>query len=93
MQSGLEVQKVAPDAYRAMLGFQSYVNNSGLEPAPMELVRIRASQLNGCAYCTPRMRAPLGSPSSESTRFRLGARRRSSPTGNARRSPGQRRSH
>jgi AhpD family alkylhydroperoxidase len=51
MQSGLEIQKVAPDAYRAMLDFQSYVNNSGLEPAPMELVKIRASQINDCAYC------------------------------------------
>jgi len=51
MQSRLEIQKVAPDAYRAMRGFQSYVNNSGLEPALMELVKIRASQINGCAYC------------------------------------------
>jgi len=51
MQSRLELQKVAPEAFRAMLGFQSQVNNFGLEPALVELVKIRASQVNGCAYC------------------------------------------
>jgi AhpD family alkylhydroperoxidase len=51
MQSRLEFQKVAPEAFRAMLSFQSHVNNSGLEPALMELVKIRASQINGCAWC------------------------------------------
>jgi AhpD family alkylhydroperoxidase len=51
MQSRLEIQKVAPEAVRAMAGFQAYVNNSGLEPSLMELVKLRASQINGCAYC------------------------------------------
>src|ERR1051325_7544927 len=51
MQSRLELQKVAPEAFRAMLGFQSQVNNFRLEPALVELVKIRASQINGCAYC------------------------------------------
>ena len=51
MKSRLEIQKAAPDALRAMLGLQSHVDNSGLEPALMELVKIRASQINGCAYC------------------------------------------
>lgn len=51
MQSRLEIQKVAPEAFRAMLALQGHVNNSGLEPALVELVKIRASQINGCAYC------------------------------------------
>ncbi len=34
-----------------MLGLDSYVKTSGLEPALMELVKMRASQINGCAYC------------------------------------------
>ena len=51
MQSRLELQKVAPEALRVMLGFQTQVNNFGLEPALVELVKIRASQINGCAYC------------------------------------------
>jgi AhpD family alkylhydroperoxidase len=34
-----------------MYGLQSYVNQSGLEPLLLELVKMRASQINGCAYC------------------------------------------
>jgi AhpD family alkylhydroperoxidase len=51
MESRIEIGKVAPHAYRAMAGLQSYVTNSGLEPALLELVKTRASQINGCAYC------------------------------------------
>ncbi len=51
MQSRLDVQKVAPQARRALLSFQGEVNGFGLEPALVELVKIRASQINGCAYC------------------------------------------
>src|SRR5215831_20048896 len=51
MQARLEFQKVLPEAYRAMAGLQGLVNNSGLEPALLELVKLRASQINGCAYC------------------------------------------
>lgn len=42
---------VAPDGYKAMLGLETYVRRSGLEPSLLELVRLRASQINGCAYC------------------------------------------
>jgi len=51
MQPRLEIQKIAPQAYRAMTGLESYIRNSGLEPALLELVKLRASQINGCAYC------------------------------------------
>lgn len=34
-----------------MLGLEKYVRQSGLEPSLLELVRLRASQINGCAYC------------------------------------------
>ena len=43
--------RVAPDAYRAMRALEDYVHTTGLEPALLELVRLRASYLNGCAYC------------------------------------------
>jgi AhpD family alkylhydroperoxidase len=36
---------------QAMLALQSYVNRSGLPPSLLELVKIRASQINACAYC------------------------------------------
>ena len=42
---------VAPGAYKVMLGLETYVRQSGLEPSLLELVKLRASQINGCAYC------------------------------------------
>ncbi len=51
MQPRLEIQKIAPQAYRAMAGMESYVRNSGLEQSLLELVKLRASQINGCAFC------------------------------------------
>src|SRR5690606_41284316 len=39
------------DAYQAMLGLGAAVSRGGLEPALLELVKIRASQINGCGYC------------------------------------------
>ena len=41
----------SPDGIKAMLGLEQYVHHSGLEPALLTLVKTRASQINGCAYC------------------------------------------
>lgn len=43
--------KVAPETFRAMLELSAASKKSDLEPKLLELVKIRASQLNGCAYC------------------------------------------
>ena len=51
MKSRIDVMKISPKAMQAVLGMQSYVNASGLEPSLLELVKMRASQINGCAYC------------------------------------------
>ena len=52
MQERLEAQKVSPAAYQAMLGLEMFVRKqSKLEPALIQLVKMRASLLNGCAYC------------------------------------------
>jgi AhpD family alkylhydroperoxidase len=52
MQVRLEAQKVSPAAYQAMLGLEMFVRRqSKLEPALIQLVKMRASQINGCAYC------------------------------------------
>lgn len=40
-----------PDATKPLLALADYVRNSGLEQSLIELVLMRASQLNGCAYC------------------------------------------
>jgi len=51
MEQRLNYVKVAPAAMHAMRGLEEYVRNSGLEASLLELVRLRASQINGCAYC------------------------------------------
>ena len=43
--------KVAPGGYRAMFGLEKYVRESGLEKPLLELIKLRASQINGCAFC------------------------------------------
>src|SRR5674476_971823 len=47
----ISYKEIAPGAYQAMLGLERYIGQSGLEPPLLELVRTRASQLNGCAFC------------------------------------------
>lgn len=51
MEPRIKYAQVAPEGYRAMAGLQRYITNSGLEHSLLELVKIRASQINGCAYC------------------------------------------
>jgi AhpD family alkylhydroperoxidase len=51
MEERLNYGKAAPRGYRALSAFDSAVNESDLEPLLLELVRMRASQINGCAYC------------------------------------------
>lgn len=52
MEPRMDYRKAAPDgAIQAMLGLEGYVRASGLEHSLLELIKTRASQLNGCAYC------------------------------------------
>ncbi len=43
--------KLAPGAYEAVRGVETYIRRCGLEQSLIELVDMRASQINGCAYC------------------------------------------
>ena len=43
--------RIAPAGLRALQTLDDYVRDSGLEPSLLELVKLRASQINGCAYC------------------------------------------
>jgi AhpD family alkylhydroperoxidase len=47
----VDYRRIFPEAAQAMGGLEQAVRDSSLEPALLELVRMRASQLNGCAYC------------------------------------------
>jgi AhpD family alkylhydroperoxidase len=51
MDSRIEYGKAAPGVLKAMWGIEQYVKKSGLEPSLLELVKMRASQINGCAFC------------------------------------------
>ena len=51
MQQRIDVTKVNPAAYKAVAALQAYVDQSGLNAKLRELIKIRASQINGCAYC------------------------------------------
>jgi AhpD family alkylhydroperoxidase len=51
MQPRLNYAKVAPGVYDAMDNLDQYLVTCGLEESLLHLVRLRASQLNGCAYC------------------------------------------
>lgn len=52
MQPRLEAKDASPAAYQAMLGLEMFIRKSSkLEPSLIELVKMRASQLNGCAFC------------------------------------------
>lgn len=47
----LDYGKVYPEALNAMLQLEKFTASSGIEKSLYELIKIRASQLNGCAYC------------------------------------------
>lgn len=51
MAARLNYGKAAPGAMRAMIGLENYLDECGLEPKLLDLVKLRASQINGCAYC------------------------------------------
>lgn len=51
MQARLDPFKASPDTMQAMLTLEQQVRSCGLESSLIELVKIRSSQINGCAYC------------------------------------------
>jgi AhpD family alkylhydroperoxidase len=51
MSQRLDFYKSSPEAIKAMIGLEQRIGKSSLEKPLVELVRLRASQINGCAYC------------------------------------------
>lgn len=51
MNERLKLSEAAPQAIKAMLGLEGYVTKTSVSPLHKELIRIRASQINGCAFC------------------------------------------
>jgi AhpD family alkylhydroperoxidase len=51
MTQRIDYRRAAPEAFAAMGGLESYVRRCGLPQTLLELVRMRVSQINGCAHC------------------------------------------
>ncbi|MCG2612562.1 carboxymuconolactone decarboxylase family protein [Flavobacterium sp. SM15] len=51
MTTRINLQQTEPEAYKAMFGLEKYLASSKLTPIHKELIKIRASQINGCAFC------------------------------------------
>ncbi len=51
LQKKPTLRDIAPDAYRAVSGVEAHIRQCGLEQSLIELVKMRASQINACAYC------------------------------------------
>jgi AhpD family alkylhydroperoxidase len=51
MESRIDARKYAPEAQKAMYALEKYLGESGLEHNLIHLMKMRASQINGCAYC------------------------------------------
>lgn len=51
MQSRSPFVQLSPGAYKAMSGLETYLRGCGLERKLIELIKLRASQINGCAFC------------------------------------------
>ncbi len=51
METRIDPRKAAPEVYRAMLALESAVQATGLESNLLNLVKLRVSQINGCAFC------------------------------------------
>ena len=51
MMKRINIPKTEPNAYKGMLALEQYIRNSAIPHLLRELIKIRASQINGCAYC------------------------------------------
>lgn len=51
MEARFNFFTAAPDAYKAMRGLEEYLHKCGFEESLLHLVKLRTSQINGCAYC------------------------------------------
>jgi len=51
MNMRINIQQIEPNAYKAVYALENYLSASGLKKTHKELIKIRASQINGCAFC------------------------------------------
>ena len=51
MEARMNISTLAPQGYKAVIAMETYLHQCGLDKKHLELIKIRASQINGCAFC------------------------------------------
>jgi len=51
MNTRVNILQTQPEAYKAMMGLEKYISSTSLDAIHKELIKMRASQINGCAFC------------------------------------------
>ena len=51
MEPRIDFTRLSPEGYKAMLGLEHYLSNSTVDEKLLHLVKLRVSQINGCAFC------------------------------------------
>lgn len=51
MKKRIRIPEIQPEAYRALKGLENYTAQTSIDPLHKELIKIRASQINGCSFC------------------------------------------
>jgi AhpD family alkylhydroperoxidase len=51
MQTRIKIDKIAPEGYKAVLGLEKFIESTSLTRTHKDLIKIRSSQINGCAFC------------------------------------------
>lgn len=51
MEERIRINELEPDSYKAMSGYEKYLNSTGMNKSLKEIIKIRASLINGCAFC------------------------------------------
>jgi AhpD family alkylhydroperoxidase len=51
MQSRINIRSASPGTLKAMLGLGNHLRQAGIEPKLLDLINLRLSQINGCAFC------------------------------------------
>jgi len=86
MQERIHYQKFAHEPLHNLLAIERYLAQSSIEPKLLHLLKLRASQINGCAYCIDmhsKDARAAGESEQRSTHLTPGAKLRFTPTGNA----------
>jgi AhpD family alkylhydroperoxidase len=71
MTTRINAKAIAPEAFNALVGLQQYVDESSIEKPLLQLIKVRASQINGCVFCIYKHTADAVKSGESHTRLHL----------------------